>query len=404
MHDDIPRLIRELGIRDGGKEEAAMAALAALGPDSILEPLVCALEDRDPLVREKAAELLGRLGDRRATEALLLALKSDDQDLRFAAVNALCMIDDDRAADSIYKAVSKDTYYMVRAYGLEGLAKRVTPRLIEAVIAATGDEDWLVRDSALRVIAGLSRDQLEAYRPKLLSAAINTLKKMGEANEGKATCKALVHIGDAKAIPALVKALGKATNSGVNDNICEALGALRAVDAIDAIVDRALSQSRPWTRRTAAHALAEIGDSRAIPSLSDALKNEDTDWVRNAIKEALKKLGAPAIIVDEAAAQKTPLKIASDPASSASALEALADSSNLDVVLALAHNPSAPPAVLRQLNKKWYSYPSSPRFLWGHFIDNPNCPSDILNEIASKTVNQWTKAAALKHPNYKAPK
>ena len=404
MHDDIPHLIRELGIRDWGKEEAAMAALAALDPDSILEPLVCALEDRDPLVREKAAELLGRLGDRRATEALLLALKSDDQDLRFAAVNALCMIDDDRAADSIYEAVSKDTYHMVRAYGLEGLAKRVTPRLIEAVITATGDEHGVVRDSALGVIAGLSRDQLEAYRPRLLNAAIGTLDRMGDITGGEATCKALAHIGDAKAIPGLVEALRGTNSSFTRENICRALGALRAVDAVDAIVDWTLSQSWPGTRRAAAHALAEIGDKRAIPFLSDALKNEDTDWVRDAIMEALKKLGAPVIIVEEAAAQKTPLKTASDPASSASALEALADSSNLDVVLALAHNPSAPPTVLRQLNKKWYSYPSSPRFLWGHFIDNPNCPSDIMNEIASETVNPFTKAAALKHPNYKAPK
>jgi hypothetical protein len=97
------------------------------------------------------------------------------------------------------------------------------------------------------------------------------------------------------------------------------------------------------------------------------------------------------------------VKIAKDPTSSPASLEALAESGDLDVVMALARNPSTPPTTLRLLNNKWCDFPRSPRFLWGHFVDNPNCPADILAEIARNTSNPSTKAKARAHPNFKSP-
>jgi len=94
------------------------------------------------------------------------------------------------------------------------------------------------------------------------------------------------------------------------------------------------------------------------------------------------------------------VKIVKDPKSSHDALHALAESDDLDVIVALAKNPSTPVTALRFLNRKWYDFPRSPRFLWGTFIHNPNCPRDILVEIERDTTNPWTKETARAHPNF----
>ena len=94
------------------------------------------------------------------------------------------------------------------------------------------------------------------------------------------------------------------------------------------------------------------------------------------------------------------LEIACDPESPPDLLEALAESDNLDVVIELAKNPSTPASALHLLDGKWFHFERSPRFLWGHFIFNPNCPGDILRQIARQTSNSWARERARKHPNF----
>jgi hypothetical protein len=94
------------------------------------------------------------------------------------------------------------------------------------------------------------------------------------------------------------------------------------------------------------------------------------------------------------------LDVARDPESDPSALAALSGSADLDIVIQLALNPSTPPDTLRALNGRWERFERSPRFLWGHFIYNPNCPADILSEIAQHTTNPLTKQRAREHPNF----
>ena len=95
-----------------------------------------------------------------------------------------------------------------------------------------------------------------------------------------------------------------------------------------------------------------------------------------------------------------PQELAADPGTAPETLEQLAQSDDVDVVVQLARNPSTPAEALRFLNQKWMNFERSPRFLWGSFPLNPNCPGDILSEIAENTVNDNTKRMAREHPNF----
>jgi len=93
-------------------------------------------------------------------------------------------------------------------------------------------------------------------------------------------------------------------------------------------------------------------------------------------------------------------KYAKDSKTPPNILEQLASLDDLQIALAIANNSSTPASALHFLNKKWYNYPSSPRFLWGHFINNPNCPGDLLREIVQNTSNPNTAKTAKNHRNF----
>src|SRR5262249_41542100 len=83
-----------LSVKKGGGPawqgpQASTRWLAALGTGSTVEPLVSALENREPSVRAEAARALGNFGDRRAIEPLLLLLDDASQEVRAAASEAL---------------------------------------------------------------------------------------------------------------------------------------------------------------------------------------------------------------------------------------------------------------------------------------------------------------------------
>lgn len=96
----------------------------------------------------------------------------------------------------------------------------------------------------------------------------------------------------------------------------------------------------------------------------------------------------------------SPKALAEDPETPADTLAELGNSDDIDIVIALVRNPSTPADTLRALDSKWHDYERSPRFLWGSFPLNPNCPSDILKQIADHTVNENTARMAREHPNF----
>ncbi len=94
-------------------------------------------------------------------------------------------------------------------------------------------------------------------------------------------------------IKGLIKALGYQRDWQVRVSAARALGEIGDARAVEALIG-ALGEQHADMRKAAAEALGKIGDARAVEPLVAALKDEQKD-VRLAATEALRTIGAPAV-------------------------------------------------------------------------------------------------------------
>jgi HEAT repeat protein len=81
--------LRMLGDEDPSRRWKAAEALARLGDDRAVDPLILALSDEDWRVRQKAAWALGEIGDERALVPLRRALLREREGVREIIIEAL---------------------------------------------------------------------------------------------------------------------------------------------------------------------------------------------------------------------------------------------------------------------------------------------------------------------------
>ena len=84
----------------------AARALAWLGDERAVVPLIDALNDPRPVMRLSAAEALGELHDRRAVEPLIVALTDPEVSVRQYAATALGNLGDQRAVEPLLQALA----------------------------------------------------------------------------------------------------------------------------------------------------------------------------------------------------------------------------------------------------------------------------------------------------------
>ena len=136
------------GDRDSSGGTWVAQALARVGGERVVEPLVAALASADGGVRCCASEALGRIGDPRAVEPLVGALADEHLSVRANAARALGQIGDARAVQPLV-GVLHDGEPAVRRAATGALA-RIGPPAIEPLVAALQDEDPPRARSGLR--------------------------------------------------------------------------------------------------------------------------------------------------------------------------------------------------------------------------------------------------------------
>ncbi len=130
---------------------AAVDALAAKGQPA-LPQLKAALQDPTAYVRYRAAQAMGEMGGEMTGEGLQL-LQSDDQELRvLGAILFKHMAgkgDPSRVVPALAKALS-DPHFDVRVNAADALGELGdrAAAAVPALIRASDDEEWWVRDSA----------------------------------------------------------------------------------------------------------------------------------------------------------------------------------------------------------------------------------------------------------------
>jgi len=132
--ETIRYLIEVLKDENENARRAAVEVLNEIGNAKSVKYLLEALKDSDWWVRSRAADALGKIGGPKVIDAVLQLVRDKDEDIRRAAIEILNQTKDERAVDSLIQA-TRDSDWWVSERAVDALAeigsKRAVPRLME---------------------------------------------------------------------------------------------------------------------------------------------------------------------------------------------------------------------------------------------------------------------------------
>src|SRR5437588_842173 len=115
-------------------QNALQGVLKEIGNAKSVKYLLEALKDSDWWVRSRAADALGKIGGPKVIDAVLQLVRDKDEDIRRAAIEILNQTKDERAVESLIQA-TRDADWWVSERAVDALAeigsKRALPRLME---------------------------------------------------------------------------------------------------------------------------------------------------------------------------------------------------------------------------------------------------------------------------------
>lgn len=159
---------------------ADLARHAEAHPEEVTEGLIAALEDAATAVRAAAAVALAdsQIDNDEVVEALLLSLREDNDEVRQMVLVALGEMTPPAALDEVERAL-QDPVPQIRFQAVIAFPRLCAnhDRVIKALLAASRDEDAMVRHIALRMAEevgepGLATDdENAAVDPRLLKRA-----------------------------------------------------------------------------------------------------------------------------------------------------------------------------------------------------------------------------------------
>ncbi len=131
-------LIDVLKDENENARRAAVEVLNEVGNAQSVKYLLGSLKDSDWWVRSRAADALGKIGGPKVIDAVLQLVRDKDEDIRRAAIEILNQTKDERAVDSLIQA-TRDADWWVSERAIDALAeigsKRALPRLMEMLNA-----------------------------------------------------------------------------------------------------------------------------------------------------------------------------------------------------------------------------------------------------------------------------
>lgn len=229
-------------VREGHDASVVRSAIMELGyepREGVYPILVEKLNDPNPGIQHAAVISLGRLGRPEAIEELIKPkiFRSTAANIRQAAVAAVGKLGDYRVIDFLLKAVD--------------------------------DPEWIVRTQAVTELMGKVQEILDRRDVRLIHILIHMLSLENEEIVGLAV-EGFKEFG-ADSLPPLHEALNSSSPL-VRSNVARALGKLKSRQSVPYLLD--LLKDCEWqVRASAAEALGLIGDKTSIEAL--VLKIQD---------------------------------------------------------------------------------------------------------------------------------
>ena len=281
----LPNILLALHDSDEAVRRQALLALARIKPQltsAEATEIIKLLRDSSPEIRDRAAHVLASLGPS-VIAMLRHALRSNDDLIRYGATQAL----KETGAHIIEPDLAEklgDPSELVRlgaAQALEVVADCLSSELVDALIAALGDENEDVRQQATRVLRHVGRSGQRAIRPLLERLTDNNVSvRLGAA---QALARVASH---PDAIPALIDGLRDGRES-VREGVAHALRFIGpAAEAAVGPLIIALRDGIEGVRFQSANALGSIGAraQRAVPALLERLSDPSERMQRAAVR------------------------------------------------------------------------------------------------------------------------
>jgi HEAT repeat protein len=276
------------------------------GPGAV-SALIHQLGDAEALVRRAAIRALGDSRDQRAQELLLGILREGDPALRAAAARALGALQSDKAVPDLLLAL-RDDDWQLREASARALGRIGEPERLDPLLRAADDRVWRVRLAAVRAIGELGRKETIAPLASILkhdpdyevrAAAATALGSLGDPEGIEPLAAALkdqhpevrwasssaLRVLDGTGTVGVLSGLLADEDPEVRSLAAGALGHPNAADAVECLL-AALKDSNPSVRGAAAEALGLIGDPRAVTPLLGMIHDPD-EYVRGRVSYAL---------------------------------------------------------------------------------------------------------------------
>ncbi|MDQ7027110.1 MAG: HEAT repeat domain-containing protein [Anaerolineae bacterium] len=302
----IPPLLDALNDCDSTVRANAAAGLGLNEAKQAVEALITLLQDSDDIVRERAATALAQIGDERSIDPLIDALDDSNTWTRNRIIYVLGASKNPRAVEPLIVQLDSEnpSTQGVAAWALGAIGDK---RAKDPLIGLLQDPDFSVRGNAAWALGELADENLI---PTLLPLLNDTSPEV----RGK-TCWALGNIGEVTSHTEMVKALipllddyAEIPNSSAHIFVCQyAAEALSQIgtDAANSAIDtwkpiarekllprriqdliRAFRHKDLETRQSAISQLVEIG-AAALDALVEALQSSDDARIRQGSAQTL---------------------------------------------------------------------------------------------------------------------
>ena len=254
--ESIPTLLEKLDEKNPQIKILAMETLDAFDYRGATEQMLGLLTDRNIVVRQYATDCLIRIADKKTapaiielmknpdvnirrcaveilknlqapntTEVFMQALKDSDWWVRQVATNSLASLHGDTDITRGFISLTHDPDMNLRRCAVEYLNNVIDPAAFDALIERLDDEDWWVREKALRALG-----KLEDQR-----AIVPIAKLIDDKKTGHGVPRVLALLGGDNALHYLLRFLDEKPKQ-IRMETIKALGLLKNKNATDAIM------------------------------------------------------------------------------------------------------------------------------------------------------------------------
>src|SRR6185437_15184553 len=286
-------LLEVLDHPDPGVRQASVSALNSLGQPRMEASIAMRLHDDSPRVRESAARVAGYFGYGSCLRQMVELCEDADPLVRRAAIESLASYDQRAAWSKIRELVKGDEDPTVRAAAARALGHSESAESLEALLAASHDQNLWVRYYVARAFGARHR----AHADALTALAVGAMRDA--APPVRIAClESLAALGVAS-MTDIVISLTRDADPDVALAALAALGGFDGERSADALVD-ALQSADPARQSAAVDALARQSQPapRSVAALGALAREVGDQQLERHIVRALGAIGSEAAIVE----------------------------------------------------------------------------------------------------------